>query len=63
MMLKKLPFAFSVVAIFFLNISYLKADLESPNNLILPAEVIKIQLVGLMTVSYTHLTLPTKRIV
>ena len=48
MMLKKLPFAFSVVAIFFLNISYLKADLESPNNLILPAEVVRIQLVGLM---------------
>jgi len=48
MMLKKLPLAFSVIAIFFLNISYSKADLESPNNLILPAEVIKIQLEGLM---------------
>ena len=31
-----------------MNISYSKADLKSPNNLILPAEVIKIQLVGLM---------------
>ena len=48
MMLKKLPLIFSVVAIFFLNISYLKADLKSPNNLILPVEVIKIQLMGLM---------------
>ncbi len=48
MMLKKLPLIFSVVIIFFLNFSYLKADLKFPNNLILPAEVIKIQLVGLM---------------
>ena len=32
----------------FFNISYSNADLKSPNNLILPAEVIKIQLVGLM---------------
>tara|TARA_S200000501_G_scaffold327933_1_gene327526 strand:- start:312 stop:785 length:474 start_codon:yes stop_codon:yes gene_type:complete len=47
-MLKKLPLIFSVVIIFFLNFSYLKADLKFPNNLILPAEVIKIQLVGLM---------------
>ena len=48
MMLKKLPLIFSIVAILFLNISYSNADLKSPNNLILPAEVIKIQLVGLM---------------
>jgi len=47
-MLKKLPVIFSIVLIFFLNISSLKADLKNPNNLILPAEVIKIQLVGLM---------------
>jgi hypothetical protein len=47
-MLKKLPLIFSIVAIIFLNISYSNADLKSPNNLILPAEVIKIQLVGLM---------------
>ena len=48
MMLKKLPLIFSIVTILFLNISYSNADLKSPNNLILPAEVIKIQLVGLM---------------
>ena len=48
MMLKKLPLIFSTVTIIFLNISYSNADLKSPNNLILPAEVIKIQLVGLM---------------
>ena len=48
MMLKKLPLIFSIITIIFLNISYSNADLKSPNNLILPAEVIKIQLVGLM---------------
>ena len=48
MMLKKLPLIFSIFTIIFLNISYSNADLKSPNNLILPAEVIKIQLVGLM---------------
>ena len=48
MMLKKLPLIFSIVTIIFLNISYSNADLKSPNNLILPEEVIKIQLVGLM---------------
>ena len=48
MMLKKLPLIFSIVTILFLNISFSNADLKSPNNLILPAEVIKIQLVGLM---------------
>ena len=48
MMLKKLPLIFSIVTILFLNISYSNADLKSPNNLILPAEVIKIQLAGLM---------------
>ena len=47
-MLKKLPIIFSIVTIIFLNISYSYADLKSPNNLSLPAEVIKIQLVGLM---------------
>jgi hypothetical protein len=47
-MLKKLPLIFSIVTILFSNISYSNADLKSPNNLILPAEVIKIQLVGLM---------------
>ena len=48
MMLKKLPLIFSIVTIIFLNIPHSNADLKSPNNLILPAEVIKIQLVGLM---------------
>ena len=47
-MLKKLHLTFSVVLFFFLNISFLKADLLIPNNLILPAEVVKIQLVALM---------------
>ena len=48
MMLKKLPLIFSIVTIIFFNISYSNADLKSPNNLILPAEVVKIQLKGLM---------------
>ena len=48
MMLKKLPLIFSIVTIIFLNISHSNADLKSPNNLILPAEVVKIQLIGLM---------------
>ena len=47
-MLKKLQLTFSVVLFFFLNISFLKADLLIPNNSILPAEVVKIQLVALM---------------
>ena len=48
MTLKKLHLTFSVVLFFFLNISFLKADLIIPNNSILPAEVIKIQLDALM---------------
>ena len=47
-MLKKLHLTCSVVLFFFLNISYLKADLLIPNNSIQPAEVVKIQLVALM---------------
>ncbi len=47
-MLKKLHLTFSVVLFFFINISFLKADLLIPNNSILPAEVVKIQLVALM---------------
>ena len=47
-MLKKLHLTCSVVLFFFLNISFLKADLLIPNSSILPAEVIKIQLVALM---------------
>ena len=48
MMSKKLHLTFSVIIFFFSYISSLKADLENPNNLILPDEVIKIQLEGLM---------------
>ena len=47
-MLKKLQLTFSVVLFFFCNITLLKADLLIPNSSILPAEVIKIQLIGLM---------------
>ena len=47
-MLKKLHLTFSVVLFFFLNISFLKADLLIPNNLILPVDVVKIQLEALM---------------
>ena len=47
-MLKKLHLTFSVVLFFFLNISFLKADLLIPNNTILPVDVVKIQLVALM---------------
>ena len=48
MMSKKLPFAFKAVVIFFLLTSFLKAEIKNPNSTILPAEVIKIQLDGLM---------------
>ncbi len=47
-MSKKLHLAFSIFVFFFFNISFLKADLQIPNNSILPAQVIKIQLIGLM---------------
>ena len=47
-MLKKLHLTFSIVLFFFFNISLSKADLLIPNNTILPADVIKIQLVALM---------------
>ena len=47
-MLKKLHIIFSISIIFFISTPILKADLKIPNNSILPAEVIKIQLVGLM---------------
>ena len=47
-MSKKLLIAFSTFSFFFFNFSFLKADLQIPNSSILPAEVIKIQLVGLM---------------
>ena len=47
-MLKKLPLTFSIIVFFFFNVSFLKADLLIPKNSILPAEVVKIQLEGLM---------------
>ena len=47
-MLKKLRLTFSILIFLLININSAKADLKNPNNLILPAEVIKIQLVGLM---------------
>ncbi len=47
-MLKKLRLTFSVITFFLLTTTVLKADLQIPNKLILPSEVIKIQLVGLM---------------
>tara|TARA_B000000565_G_scaffold43976_1_gene29270 strand:- start:158 stop:631 length:474 start_codon:yes stop_codon:yes gene_type:complete len=47
-MLKKLHLIFSATIIFLISSSTLKAELQVPNNLIMPNEVIKIQLVGLM---------------
>ena len=47
-MLKKLHLTYSVAIIFLLNLTISKAELQIPNNTILPAEVIKIQLIGLM---------------
>mgnify|MGYP006923110731 FL=1 len=47
-MIKKPLLAFSTVIFFLFNTVSTKADLKNPTNLILPAEVIKIQLVGLM---------------
>ena len=51
---KKLLLAFNVLVFFLLDISFLKADLQIPKNSILPAEVIKIQLVGLMNNDKDH---------
>ena len=47
-MSKKLHLIYSVAIIFLLNLSISKAELQTPNNMILPEEVIKIQLIGLM---------------
>ena len=47
-MLKKLHLTYSVAIIFLLNLTISKAELQIPNDTILPAEVIKIQLIGLM---------------
>ena len=47
-MLKKLHLTYSVVIIFLLNLSISKAELKIPNKTILPVDVIKIQLNGLM---------------
>ena len=47
-MSKKLHLTYSVVIIFFLNLSISKAELKIPDKTILPVDVIKIQLNGLM---------------
>ena len=47
-MSKKLHLTYSVVLIFLLNLSISKAELKIPNKTILPVDVIKIQLNGLM---------------
>ena len=47
-MLERLRLTFSIFIFLLISITSAKADLKNPNNLILPAEVIKIQLVGLM---------------
>ena len=47
-MLKKLRLTFNVIIFFLLSTTVLKADLQIPSKLILPSEVIKIQLIGLM---------------
>jgi len=46
--MKKIFFLFSIIIFILLNISFSKADLRIPNKSILPKEVIKIQLFGLM---------------
>ena len=45
MMLEKLRLTFSIFVFLLINITSTKADLKIPNNVILPAEVIKIQLI------------------
>ena len=47
-MSKKLHLTFSLIIIFLLNSISLKAEIQIPKNSILPVEVIKIQLTGLM---------------
>ena len=47
-MLKKLHLTFSVFLVFLINIASSYANIIIPNNSILPSEVIKIQLSGLM---------------
>ncbi len=47
MMSKKLQLAFKISFILFLTISLSKAELINPNSSIKPAEVVKIQLIGL----------------
>tara|TARA_B100001564_G_C20454977_1_gene585233 strand:+ start:56 stop:529 length:474 start_codon:yes stop_codon:yes gene_type:complete len=47
-MSRKLHLTFSLIIIFLLNSISLKAEIQIPKNSILPVEVIKIQLTGLM---------------
>ena len=46
--MKKIFLLFSIIIFILLNISFSKADLRIPKKSILPREVIKIQLFGLM---------------
>ena len=48
MTLKKLLLTFSLVLVYFLSFTELKADLINPSSLIKPKEVVQIQLTGLM---------------
>ncbi len=45
---KKIYLLFNIIIVFLLSTFQVKADIQIPNNSILPAEVIKIQLLGLM---------------
>ncbi|WP_075522374.1 hypothetical protein [Candidatus Pelagibacter communis] len=47
-MFKEQLITFSIILIYFLSTTTLKADLINPNSLIKPKEVVKIQLTGLM---------------
>ena len=47
-MSRKLHLTFSLIIIFLLSSISLKAEIQIPKNSILPVEVIKIQLTGLM---------------
>ena len=48
MTLKELLLTFSLVLVYFLSFTELKADLINPSSLIKPKEVVQIQLTGLM---------------
>ena len=74
-MLKIQQAIYSIFFLFIFSLNELSAEIRKPNPEIKPREVIEIQLnalmkndspekdSGIIPVSYTHLTLPTKRIV